>query len=67
MDMEKSASRFKFSIQPEKLAVFFCENGELAYWKKQRRLYMSSHAQKEAGKRPQRHVRFSTLKSGSLL
>ena len=26
MDMEKSASRFKFSIQPEKLAVFFWIN-----------------------------------------
>lgn len=26
-----------FSIQPEILAVFFCKNEELAYWKRQRK------------------------------
>jgi len=26
-----------FSIQPEILVVFFCENEELAYWKRQRK------------------------------
>lgn len=56
-----------FSIQPEVLAVFFSENGELAYWKEQRRLYMLSRTQKEAGKRPQRHISLHLSKAADLM
>ncbi len=38
MDMEKSASRFKFFDTVKKIWLyFFCENGGSAYWKRQRK------------------------------
>ena len=38
MDMEKSASRFKFFDTARNFGcIFFCKNEELAYWKRQRK------------------------------
>ena len=37
MDMEKSASRFKFFDTARNFGCIFCENEELAYWKRQRK------------------------------
>lgn len=37
MDMEKSANRFKFFDTARNWLYFFCENEELAYWKRQRK------------------------------
>ena len=54
-----------FSIQPEVLAVFFCENGELAYWKRQRKSCFHKERKKnnEENQKKKRICREKTAKT----
>lgn len=47
MDMEKSASRFKFFDTARNFGCIFCENEELAYWKRQRKTLFSQRKEEK--------------------